>query len=231
MPPLVTVLTQLARSPRRGAAAILVAGRLRTAAGLVAIATVFAAANAMRAAADVPIAAVLYGEDRTGTVTALLEALGRERSAVVLYLVERSWDAVLILTAAAPVLSWVLGATAIHAAARLQGRHRPYRPMLVLLGYAVALARLPADLAGALLGSGPGPGPGIAQLLGAASIVLLGVIAWRGIQAHYGLARGPALNVLIVAITLFYLVPLIAIVLAVVGLVIAAAVLGLVPGR
>lgn len=223
-----TLLLQLGRSPRIGAAAVLLSGRLRTAVILVAIATAIATANAIRVAADVPIAAVLYGDQRSSAVTALIDVLGRERTAVVLYLVERSWDAVLILTAVAPAFYWLLGSTAVHAAARPQARARPYRPMLVLLGYAVPLTRIPADLAGLLLGSGRGAGA-LAELIGTLSLILLGVIAWRGIQAHYGLARGPALRILLVAVVLFYVVPFAVIVLAVVGLVLAAIVLGYVP--
>jgi len=196
---------------------------------LVIIATAIASANALRVAADVPIAAVLYGDQRSPAVTTLIDMLGRDRTAVVLYLVERSWEAVLVLTAAAPVFYWLLGSTAVHAAARLRERRRPYRPMLVLLGYAVALTRVPADLAGLVLGSGRGAGSQLAELIGTLCLILLGVITWRGIQAQYGLARGPAFRLLLQAAVLFYVVPFVVIVLSVVGLVIAAIVLGLVP--
>jgi len=177
----------------------------------------------------VPIAAILYGDQRSSAVTALIDVLGRERTAVVLYLVERSWDAVLILTAVAPAFYWLLGSTAVHAAARLRARRRPHRPMLVLLGYAVALTRIPADLAGLLFGSGRGAGPQLAELIGTLSLILLGVITWRGIQAQYGLGRGPAFRILLLAVLLFYAVPFVVIVLAVIALVIAAIALGYVP--
>ena len=176
-----------------------------------------------------PIAAILYGDQRSSAVTALIDVLGRERTAVVLYLVERSWDAVLILTAVAPAFYWLLGSTAVHAAARLRARRRPHRPMLVLLGYAVALTRIPADLAGLLFGSGRGAGPQLAELIGTLSLILLGVITWRGIQAQYGLGRGPAFRILLLAVLLFYAVPFVVIVLAVIALVIAAIALGYVP--
>lgn len=205
-------------------------GRLRVAVILVALATVVATANALRVAADVPIGAVLYGGQRSPGVNMLIEVLGRDRTAVVLYLVERSWDAVLILTAVAPAFYWLLGSAAIHAAARLRDRRRPYRPMLVVLGYAVALTQLPADLAAAVLGSGSRVGPQVAQLIGTVSIILLGVIAWRAIQAHYGLPGRPALAVLVIAVALFYIVPFAVIVLAVVAIVFAAIALGYVPG-
>lgn len=224
------LLAQLVRSPRIGTAAVLVSGRLRTAAILVGAATAIAAANALRAAAEVPIAAVLYGDQRSPVVTALIEAVGRERTAVVLYLVERSWEAVLGLTALAPALYWLLGSAAVHAAAGLRARRRPFRPMLVLLGYAVALTRIPADLTAALLGNGRNGGSAIAELVGLLSLVLLGIISWRGIQAHYGQAGGPALGTLVLAVLLFYLVPLAIIVLAMVAIVLAAIALGYVPG-
>lgn len=224
-----TLLVQLVRSPRIGSAAVLLGGRLRTAAILVGIATAIATANALRIAADAPVAAVLYGDQRSSAVATLIELLGRERTAVVLYLIERSWDAALILTAVAPAFYWLLGSSAVHAAAGLRARRRPYRPLLVLLGYAVALTRIPAELAGLLLGGGSGAGPRLAELIGTLSLILLGVIAWRGIQAHYGLARGPAFRMLLLAVLLFYAVPFAVIVLAVVGLVIVASALGYVP--
>jgi len=231
---LLTSLLQLARSPRVGSAAILVSGHLRAAAILVGVATIVAAAGALRSAADLPLAAVLYGDgsgqERSTMVTALLGSLGRERTAVVLALVERSWGAIVLLTAFAPAFYWLLGGAAIHAAARLRGRRRPYRPLLVLLGYAVALTRIPADLAAAILGSGRGAGSQLAALIGIASLVLLGVIAWRGIQAHYGLARGPALSVLGIAVALFYVVPFMIIVLVAIAILVAAALLGYLPG-
>ena len=225
---LLAQLAQLARSPRIGAAAILVSGRLRSAAILVALATAIATVNTLRVAADAPLAPILYGDRRSPAVTMLLDALGRDRTAVVLYLVERSWDAALTLTAVAPAFYWLLGSTAIHAAARLRGRRRPYRPMLVVLGYAVGLTALPAAAA-LTLGSRPGPGLQIAELIGIASLIFLGVIAWRAIQAHYGLSRGPALAVLATAALLFYAVPLLVIVLVVIALVIAAVALGYIP--
>jgi hypothetical protein len=226
---LLAQLAQLARSPRIGAAAILVSGRLRSAAILVALATAIATVNTLRVAADAPLAPILYGDRRSPAVTMLLDALGRDRTAVVLYLVERSWDAALTLTAVAPAFYWLLGSTAIHAAARLRGRRRPYRPMLVVLGYAVGLTALPAAAAALTLGSRPGPGLQIAELIGIASLIFLGVIAWRAIQAHYGLSRGPALAVLATAALLFYAVPLLVIVLVVIALVIAAVALGYIP--
>lgn len=223
-------LAELVRSPRIGTAALLVSGRFTTTVGLVVLATAVAALNAARVAADVSIATILYGGQRIPAVNTLVELLGRDRTAIVLYLVERSWDAVLLLTAVAPAFYWLLGSAAIGAAARMQGRRRPARPLLIVLGYAVALTQIPADLAALVLGSGPGLGPQLAQLVGTALLILLGVIAWRAIQAHYGLPGRPALRVLGVAVALFYLVPFAVIVLALVAIVVAAIALGYVPG-
>lgn len=193
---------------------------------LVVVATAVAAASAARFAADVPVASILYGPTRSPAVAALIETLGRDRAAIVGYLIERSWAAVIVVTAFSPLLLWLLGATAVHAAARLDGRRRPFRPLLVLLGQATALTRIPADAAAALLGGGAPA----AQLAGIASLAWLGLIAWRGIEAHYTLAPGRALVVLAIAVGLFYLVPLVLIVAAVVAILVAAIVLDYVPG-
>lgn len=195
------------------------------------LATAVAALSAARFAADVPVSSVLYGPERSPAVGALLEALGRDRTAVVAYLIEQSWTAVVVVTAFSPLLVWLLGSSAVQAAARIDGQHRPYRPMLILFGYATALTRVPADAAAALLGSGRGLGPQLAQLFGSLALVWLGLIAWRAIEAHYGLGPQRALIVLVLAIVGFYLVPLTLIVGAVIAILVAAVVLDYVPGH
>ena len=52
-----------------------------------------------------------------------------------------------------------------------------------------------------------------------------GVIAFRGIQTHYVVGGDKAVRILVIAIVLFYLVPIAVIVLAAVAIVIAAIVL------
>ena len=193
------------------------------------VATAVAAVNAARFAADVPVSSVLFGDTRSPAIAALIDSLGRDRAAIVAYLIEQSWTAVVVVTAFSPLLVWLLGASAVQAAARLDGARRPFRPILVLLGYATALTRIPADGAAALLGSGQGAGPQVAQLIGTAGLVWLAIIAWRAIELHYGLPQRHALIVLLIAVVVFYLVPLVLIVASVFVLIVAAIVLEYVP--
>jgi hypothetical protein len=222
-------LIALIRSPRRGVPMILANGRLSVAVGLVLLATAVAAVSAARFAADVPVASVLYGDDRSPAIGTLIDALGRDRAAIIGYLIEQAWTAVIVVTAFSPLLVWILGATAVHAAARLDRVRRPLRPMFVLLGYATAVTRIPADGAAAILGSGKTTGAQIAQLIGTACLVWLAFITWRGIEAHYALPPRRAFIVLVFAIVVFYVVPLVLIIASVVVLVIAAVVLEYVP--
>ena len=222
-------LLALARSPRRGAAAVLAHGTLPMTVVLVLVATAVAAVNAARFAADVPVSSVLFGESRSPAITALIDSLGRDRATIVAYLIEQSWTAVVVVTALSPLLVWLLGATAVQAAARLDGARRPFRPILVLFGYATALARIPSDGAAALLGSGPGAGAQVARLIGTAGLVWLAVVAWRAIEVHYGLPQRRAFIVLVIAVVVFYVVPLVLIVASVVVLIVAAIVLEYVP--
>jgi hypothetical protein len=226
----VNELLALLRSPKRGAAAVLASGRLSIAVGLVLAATAVAAVSAARYAADVPASSLLYGNTRSPLVTALIDALGRERAAIIGYLIEQVWTAVVVVTAFSPLLVWILGSTAVHAAARLDGTRRPFLPMFVLFGYATALTRMPADGAGALLGSGRAAGAPLASIVGTACLVWLAVIAWRAIQIHYGLPAQRAAIVFAIAVILFYVVPLALIIAAFVAILIAAIVLDYVPG-
>jgi hypothetical protein len=225
----VTELLALIRSPRRGVALILASGRLPVAVGLVIVATAVAAAHAARFAVDVPVASVLYGDDRSPAIGTLIDAVGRDRAAIIGYLIEQAWTAVIVVTAFSPLLVWFLGTTAVHAAARLDGVRRPIRPMFVLLGYATALTRIPSDGAAAILGSGKTVGAQIGQLIGIASLIWLAYITWRAIEAHYVLPPRRAFIVLVFAIVVFYVVPLVLIVASVVVLVVAAIVLEYVP--
>lgn len=225
-----TPLLALARSPRAGAATVLARGRLTYAAVLIVVATAVAAIDAARFIGDVPVARILYGPDRSPAVATLLELLGRDRTAIVAYLIEQSWTAVVVVTAFSPILLWILGSTAVHAAARLDGRRAPLMPMFVLFGYATALTRIPGDAAAAILGNGVGPGSQVAQLIGTAGLVWLGVITHRGIERHYGAPPRRAFVILLVAVVVFYLVPLVLIVVFAVAILVAAIVLDYVPG-
>jgi len=125
---------------------------------------------------------------------------------------------------------WILGATAVQAAARLDGIRRPFGPMFVFFGYATALTRIPADGAAALLGSGKAPGAPFAQLIGTVCLGWLAFLLWRAIEAHYALAPMRAAIVLLIAVVVFYLVPLALIVAAAIAILVAAIVLDYVPG-
>lgn len=205
-------------------------GQLSVAVGLVVLSTLIAAVNAARYAADVPASSFLYGDSRSPVVTTLIDLLGRDRAAIIGYLIEQVWTAVIVITAFSPLLVWVLGSTAVHAAARLDRARRPFGPMFVLFGYATALTRIPADAAGALLGSGRAAGAPLASLVGTVCLAWLGVIAWRAIELHYALPARRAAIVLVIAIALFYLVPLALIVAAFIAILVAAIVLDYVPG-
>lgn len=223
-------LLLLARSPRRGAAAVLSGGRLPVAVGLVLIATAVAAINAARFVGDVPVSSVLYGDTRSPAIATLIDALGRERAAIIGYLIEQVWTALVIVTAFSPLFVWLLGATAVHAAARIDGARRPLRPMLIFFGYATALTRIPADGAAAILGSGRSPGAPAAQLIGTICLAWLAVLVWRAIGSHYALGATRAAIVFVIAVVLFYLVPLALIIAAGVAILVAAIVLDYVPG-
>lgn len=225
-------LIALVRSPRLGAIAVLERGRLGLALALVAVATAVSAVRAARFAADVPVQTVVFGDERIALIDVLLSTLGRDLTSVVVYLIERSWSALIVASAFTPILIWLLGASAVHAAALL-GRtaRRPFLPMLVLFGYATALAWVPGDLAGSALGTGRGAGAQLAALVGAAGLGWLAVLVWRGIEAHYALVAGRAFTVLVVALVLFYVLPLALIVAAAFAILLAALVLEYFPAR
>jgi hypothetical protein len=223
-------LLALARSPRRGAAEILEHGRLSVAVALVLAATAVAAINAARFIGDVPVSSILYGDTRSPAIASLIDLLGRERAAIIGYLIEQVWTALVIVTAFSPLFVWLLGSTAVHAAARIDGARRPLRPMLIFFGYATALTRIPADGAAAILGSGQSPGAPFAQLIGTACLAWLALIVWRAIEVHHSLAPARAAVVFVIAVVLFYLVPLALIAAAGIAILVAAIVLDYVPG-
>ncbi len=224
-----TLVLELVRSPGRGAELVLERGRLPAAAVAVGIATAIAAASVGRFAAEVSVQEVMFGPGRSPLVGVLLSVLGRGLTIVVLHLVEQSWAALLIVSALGPMWIWLLGAGAIHAAARLAGGGRPFRPILVLVGIATGMTRAVAD-AVALVAGDRGPGAAVAQVAGLLALGWLGLIALRGIQSHYRVDATRAFTILALAVVLFYLVPLVLIAAAVVAIVVAAVVLKYVPG-
>jgi len=188
----------------------------------VACATVLALVAALRAAELTPFEDVVYGDRRSPAITALLETLVRDRTAVVVYLLQRSWSALIVATALTPLFFWVLGSTAVHASARLGGIRRPFGRPFVLFGYAAAFARIPADLATLLVPAFGGAVSGVATLL-------FGAVAWIALQTHYGMPSQRAATTLLVALVLFYALPLALILAAVIAILIAAVVLEYIP--
>ncbi len=203
----------------------LLAGRLSFAVLAVVVATAASTAVASRIASETDVNDLFFGPTRNPLVQTMIDLLGRDRSSVVIYLVQRSFDALVVVTAISPLFVWLLGSTAIDASARLAGARRPFRPVLAFFGYAAALALLPGSVASLVLGVGPGPGAQAAQLVGLLALVWLAVATLHAIRLHYGVAGDRALRILVVAIVLFYLVPFIVIVAAAVAIVIAGIVL------
>ncbi|MDQ2952452.1 MAG: YIP1 family protein [Chloroflexota bacterium] len=220
-----SALLTMARSPRAGVRAALDHGSALLAFMLLAIASVASAMSASRIAQATNVNDLFFAETRQPWVQTLIDQLGPERTAVILYLVQRSFDAVIVATALSPVFVWLLGSSAIHASARIAGIRRPYLPLLVLFAYATALTLIPANIATLVLGAGEGAGPRIASLIGWACLLWLGLLAFRAVEAHYAVSGDKAFRILAIAVVLFYIVPLVIIVLAAVAIVIAALVL------
>jgi hypothetical protein len=224
----VRTIVALARSPREGAALVLREGRLPVAFAMIGLATTLTIAQTIRFASEIAVEEVMFGPGRSPAVDALLASLGRDMTSVVLHLFQSSWTALLVVGAVSPILVWLLGATAVHAAARLNGLRKPFRPMLVLFGYAVGLTSPIAGVA-ALVAGPRAAGSALPQLAGLVYLVWLGLIVWHGIRAHYELPGGRALTLLVVALVFFYLAPVTLILLALIAILVAAVVLEYVP--
>ena len=192
---------------------------------VMAVATLTSTLVAAQVGAQTDVNELFFAGTRAPFVQAMIDTFGPQRTAVVLYLVQRSFDAIVVATALSPLFYWLLGSTAVHASARLAGLRRPFTPLLYLFAYATALTNVPANLAALLLGVGKGVGPSIATLISYACLGWLLLIAHRGIQSHYGVAGERAVRILIVAVVVFYLVPLVLIVAAAVAIIVAAVVL------
>ena len=216
----------LARSPSAGAPIVLERGRLMSAVLLVLAATLVSGLGAVRISGETYLDDFFFGATRHPIINAMLQTLGTERTAVVIYLMQRSFDAILVATAVTPIFVWLLGSSAVQASARLAGIRRPYLPLLVFFGYAAALTLIPANAATLALGTGATVGAQVAQLIGLVCLAWLSVIAYRGVRAYYDIDRAGATRILVVALVLFYLVPLILIVGAAVAIIVAAVILG-----
>ena len=132
----------------------------------------------------------------------------------------------MVASALTPLFIWLLGSSAVHAAAGLRGvRGRPYVPMLVLFAYAELVYQLPTSLAALVFGLGRGPGASLATALGFVMLVWLAAVVYRGIELHYAVSGDRALAIFLIAAVLFYLLPALLIVAAFVAIVVAATVL------
>jgi len=221
------LFVRLARSPS-AAREVLANGSF--AAGLVAVAVTcaLAAASTVRFGGSVSVSDLVYGPQRTPLVNTMLEVLGTARTAVVVYLAEQVWSVALVATSLAPLFFWFLGATAVHAAARMFGAVRPFRRYATYAAYATAVALIPANLASLALEADPRSTlAALGRFLGFALVLWLGLLHYRGIAAYYALSSSRALAALVVAVTLFYLAPLVLVLVAIVGIVVAAVVLEL----
>ncbi len=219
---------RLVLHPRGSAEAVLAEGNLLAGFLAIAVACIVAALNTTRFATLTSVSDLAYGPQRAPLVTALLDQLGTARTAVVLYLVEQAWTAALVVTAVGPLLVWLLGATAVHAAARVASVGRPFRRFSIFAAYATAVALVPSSLATLLLEGDPrSPLASLGRLAGLTLLVWLGSLYYRGIQAYYRVSASRSLVILAVAVTLFYLVPLLLIAVAVIAIVAAAVVLDL----
>lgn len=218
-------LMALIRSPRTGAPLVLARGSMFLALFLIGIATALSATLAYRVLAETRAEDLFFGPTRHPLVALMLDVLGRDRTTVIVYLVQTSFEAVVAATALSPLLVWLLGSTAVQASARLAGVTRPFTPLAVLFAYATALTLVPANAASLALGDVP-EASAVASLIGVVCVAWLALIVHRGIEAHYAVTGARALRILALAVVLFYVVPLALIVLAAVALVVAAIALG-----
>jgi hypothetical protein len=217
------LVIDLALRSGAGARALLAEGRIDVAGALVAAACAVSLGAAVRHASPEAFDALVYGSGRTRLVDVLLEQLGTARTAVIVYLVQQAWTATVLLGGLAPLFVWLLGASAVHAAAALADRRRPFRPLFTAIGYASGVALFPAGVATLLLEGGMGaPAAFAARLIGTVLFVWLGYLVYRTIEVYYEVQASRALTILVVAGGLFYLAPLLLIATALVAIVAAA---------
>jgi len=188
------------------------------------IAMVFSTLSAYRLSQTVRVDDIVFGPTRSAIVDTLLLAIGVERTAVLVYVLQRSFDALVVAAALTPIFLWLLGSSAIHAAARIRGlRGRPYLPLLVLFGYAELVYQLPTSLAGIAFAGGPLTP--FADVISVVTLVWLAFVVHRAIELHYGVAGDQALAIFAIGGLAFYLLPLILIGILLVAIVVAAAIL------
>jgi hypothetical protein len=188
------------------------------------VAMVFSTLSAYRLSQNVHVENIVFGPTRSAIVDALLSAIGVERTAVLVYVLQRSFDGLVIAAALTPIFLWLLGSSAIHAAARFRGvRGRAYRPLLVLFAYAELVYQVPTSLAGIAFAGGPLGG--LVDVVSLVMLVWFALVVHRGIRLHYGVPGDTALAILLLGGLVFYLLPLILIGVLLVVIVLAAAIL------
>ncbi len=188
------------------------------------LAMVLSTLSAYRLSQTVHVDDIVFGPTRSAIVDTLLLAIGVERTAVLVYVLQRSFDTLVIAAALTPIFLWLLGSSAIHAAARIRGlRGRPYRPLLVLFGFAELVYQAPTSLAGIVFAGSPFTA--IADVISVVMLVWLALVVYRAIELHYGVSGDQALAIFILGALAFYLLPLILIGILLVAIVVAAAIL------
>jgi hypothetical protein len=211
------------RWPGRFAPWALGAGRLRQAIAFVAVAMLFSTASAFVVSRTVRVEDLVFGPTRSPAVDTLVGVIGIERTAVLVYLLERSFDALVIASALTPIFLVLLGSSAMHAAARLRGlRGRRYLPLLVLFAYAELVYQIPTSLAAIVF---TGPLAGVASAVSLLMLIWFAFVVHRGIRLHYAVSGDRALAILLIGAIVFYLLPLLLIGGTLVALVVAAAIL------
>jgi hypothetical protein len=193
----------------------------------VGIAMGFSTLAAFRTASTVHVEDLVFGPGRVSAVDELIAAIGVERTSVLVYMLQRSFDALVVASAVTPIFLWILGASAMHAAARIRGvRGHAFLPILIAFAFASLVYQVPTSTATIVFGAfGSGPG---AQLAGAVSLAMLlwfAVVTYRAIQLHYAVDGDRALAILLIGTFAFYLVPLVVILATLVAIVFAAALL------
>src|SRR3989442_6454056 len=97
----------------------------------------FSTLSAYHLSQTVHVDDIVFGPTRSAIVDTLLLAIGVERTAVLVYVLQRSFDALVVAAALTPIFLWLLGSSAMHPAAPLRGaRGHPFSSIFVLFAYA-----------------------------------------------------------------------------------------------
>jgi hypothetical protein len=214
-------------SPRRFAEWALRSGTFPQALVLIAVAMAFSIVGAYRLATTIRVEDLVFGPTRSSVIDALIGAIGVERTTVLVYMLERSFDVLVVASAITPLFLWLLGSSAMHAAARIRGvRGHAYLPMIVLFAYAEAGYQVPTSTAGILFGAfGSGLGPQLASAVSVIALAWFALVVYRGVESYYGVSGDRAIAIFLLGAIVFYIVPLILIVAALIAIVLAASLL------